>query len=63
MKTCDLQTFPLCAPHWGLPGCHYQHDNMIGMDRDTRRELEVKYVAQMQEMARADGRREFKAAA
>lgn len=59
MKTSDLETFPLCAPHWGLIGCHAQHDLCIEMTRDERRELEAKYVARMQAIARAAGRREF----
>jgi hypothetical protein len=62
-KTSDLLTFPLCAPRFGLMGCHYQHDNLIGMDRETRRELELKYVDRAQQMAREAGRNELKAAA
>lgn len=63
MKTCDLLTFPLCAPHFGLMGCHYQHDNMIEINRETRRELELKYVARAQDMGREAGRRELMKAA
>ena len=55
MKTSDLLTFPLCAPHWSLPGCHYQHDNLVQMTRDERRELEAKYVERMQAIAREAG--------
>lgn len=55
MKTCDSKAFPLCGPHWGLPGCHYQLDNSIDMTRAQRRELEAKYTAEMQERARNDG--------
>lgn len=40
-----------------------QHDLCIDMTRATRRELEARYIAQMQDMARADGRPEFKEAA
>lgn len=63
MKTCDLSAFPLCGPHWGMPGCHFLLDNTIDMTRDQRRELEAKYTAEMQARARADGRLEFKEAA
>lgn len=63
MKTSDLETFPLCAPHWGLIGCHQQHDLCIDMDRDQRRELERQYVARMQDIARAACRAELKEAA
>ena len=61
MKTCDLSTFPLCAPHWGLIGCHQQHDLCIDMSRDERRELEARYIAQTQALARVAG--ELKGAA
>lgn len=63
LKTSDLETFPLCAAHWGLPGCHWQHDNMVDMTRDERRELEAKYVERMQAIARQHGRKELKEAA
>lgn len=63
MKVSDLDTFPLCAPHWGLIGCHQQHDLCIDMDRDQRRELERQYIDRMQTIARESGRREFKEAA
>lgn len=63
LKVCDLQTFPLCAPHWGKPGCHTEHDLCMGMTRDTRRELEARYVKQTQAAAVEAGRCEFKEAA
>jgi len=62
-KRSDLETFPLCATRPGHIGCHMQHDLCLGMDRATRRELEARYIAQMQQMARKDGRPEFKEAA
>jgi hypothetical protein len=62
MKTCDTRTFPLCAPHWGRPGCHQEHDLCFGMTRNDRRELEARYVAQTQAMAQEAGRKELKAA-
>ncbi len=63
MKVCDLQSFPLCAPHWGLIGCHQQFDLLLDMTRDDRREMEVRYVERMQAIARAAGRPEFREAA
>jgi hypothetical protein len=59
MKVCDTRTFPLCGPHWGMPGCHYLFDNCIDMSRDERRELEERYIERMQFIAKADGRPEF----
>lgn len=49
--------------NWGMPGCHFQHDNAIGMTKDTRDELEDKYIAQTQALGREAGRRELKDAA
>jgi hypothetical protein len=40
-------------------GHHYEHDNLIGMDRETRRELESKYIERAHQMAREAGRKEF----
>jgi hypothetical protein len=40
-----------------------QHDLCIDMTRADRRELEATYIAKMQDMARQDGRPEFKEAA
>jgi hypothetical protein len=62
-KACDLQTFPLCAARPGHQGCHILHDQLIDIDRTTRRELEVGYVERMQAIARQHGRHEFKEAA
>jgi hypothetical protein len=62
-KHSDLELFPLCATRPGHMGCHMQHDLCIDMTRATRRELEDKYVKQMQDMAREDGRPEFSEAA
>lgn len=63
MKTSDLETFPLCAPHGFHQGCHVLHDQCVDMDRDERRELEQRYVERMQAIARSVGRPEFKEAA
>lgn len=62
-KRSDLETFPLCATRPGHMGCHMQHDLCIDMTRATRRELEARYIKQMQDMARSDARQEFKDAA
>lgn len=62
-KRSDLETFPLCATRPGHMGCHMQHDLCMGMTRAVRRELEAKYVQRMQDMAREEGRPEFKEAA
>ena len=62
-KRSDLDTFPLCCTRPGHIGCHMQHDLCIDMTRADRRELEAKYIAKMQDMARQDGRPEFKEAA
>lgn len=59
LKTCDLKCFPLCGPHFGLIGCHQQHDLRIDVGRDESREIEAGYVARMERIARAAGRKEF----
>jgi hypothetical protein len=51
LKTADDGVFPLCAPHWGLPGCHFQLDNSIGMNKAERRKTERAYGAKMKELA------------
>lgn len=61
MKAGDEFCFPLCVPHWGMPGCHYLHDLAVEMTKAERDELEDRYVERMQSIARAEGRREFKA--
>lgn len=62
-KRSDLDTFPLCSTRPGHMGCHQMHDLCIDMTKATRRELEEKYVARMQSIAREHGRPEFKEAA
>lgn len=59
LKTCDLKCFPLCAPHFGLIGCHQQHDLRIDVGRDESREIEAAYVQRMQRISKAAGRKEF----
>jgi hypothetical protein len=58
-KTSDLETFPLCCDRVGVVGCHTKHDQLIGMSREGRRRREDSYVAAMQTIARAHGRKEF----
>lgn len=53
IKVCDRNSFPLCFKH------HADLDNSRGMTREDRRELERGYVARMQAIARAAGRKEF----
>ena len=60
MKVCDLLTFPACAPHWGMPGCHWQIDTSFQMTREQRREIELTQVAATQDKARAAGRPEIR---
>ncbi len=55
MKVCDSRTFPLCAPRFGLIGCHQQFDQCIDMDRDMRREMGAQYTERMQAIAQRDG--------
>jgi hypothetical protein len=62
-KRSDLETFPLCTTRPGHMGCHMQHDLCMGMTKATRRELEAQYIDRMQDMAREEGRPEFKEAA
>lgn len=59
LKVCDLRSFPLCGPRYGLIGCHQQFDLCIELTREERNELGEKYVARMQAIARAAGRPEF----
>lgn len=62
-KASDLDCFPLCCTRPGHMGHHYEHDNLIDMTRDQRRELEKRYTAQTQQLARAAGRPELLEAA
>lgn len=59
LKVCDLRSFPLCGPRFGLIGCHQQFDIGIDCARETRRELGRQYVEKMQAIARAANRKEF----
>ena len=59
-KRSDLETFPLCSTRPGHIGCHMQHDLCIYMDKWQRKEIEAGYIKRMQDMARSEGRPEFK---
>lgn len=59
LKVSDLRIWPLCGPRLGLMGCHFQFDNYIERTREECRLLGAQWVEQMQQIARAAGRREF----
>jgi hypothetical protein len=58
-KSSDLDCFPLCATRPGHMGHHAEHDLLIDMTLDERRELEAKYIDETREMARLEGRKEI----
>lgn len=58
-KASDLDCFPLCAPRFGLMGCHAQFDQLVEITLAERRDMEREYTARMHEIARKAGRREF----
>lgn len=51
LKTDDSLTFPLCCTQPMRVGCHDQHDLLIDMTLEQRREAEVLYVDRMQAIA------------
>lgn len=55
LKACDSRTFPLCAPRFGVKGCHQQFDAVAGMGREQKREMAERWVARTQEQAVRDG--------
>lgn len=55
-KASDLETFPLCCVRPSVLGCHFKHDQCIGMTREVRSALELVYVWKMQASAKAEGR-------
>ncbi len=59
LKVCDTRTFPLCAPRFGLLGCHLEFDLGLGLTRDERREQGRVWVERMQALARIAGRPEI----
>ena len=50
LKSSDLTAWPGCAPHDGLPGCHYMVGSTGTYTRDERRTME-KQAAQETQMA------------
>ncbi len=60
LKVCDTRTFPLCAPRFGLLGCHLEFDLGLGLTRDERREQGRVWVERMQALALIAGRPEIK---
>jgi hypothetical protein len=44
IKSSDLATFPLCCTRPGEVGCHYRHDNYVGITRDEAQERETAYI-------------------
>jgi len=62
-KASDLECFPLCCVRPGHMGHHQEHDLLIDMTLEQRREMERQYIERTQALARSAGRREFKEAA
>lgn len=44
IKSDDLLTFPLCCQRVGIPGCHYEHDNYVGMTNEEAKQREINYI-------------------
>jgi hypothetical protein len=55
LKTDDSLCFPLCCTLPMRVGCHDQHDQLIDMTLDERREREAVYVERMQAIAKGHG--------
>lgn len=55
LKADDRYLFPLCTVRPGRVGCHAQHDLLIDMSREERREREERYVQRMHLIAAAHG--------
>lgn len=58
-KASDLDCFPLCCVRGGTIGHHQEHDLLIDMTLEERREREKRYTAQTQQLAREVGRPEI----
>ena len=54
-KASDRDTFPLCCTRPMVPGCHAEHDQLIGMTLAERRAREADYIARMAPIAAAAG--------
>ncbi len=55
MKSSDYNTFPLCAPTLGDPGCHARHDQGGLVSKLNRRQLEAFYIQSARKRAKAAG--------
>lgn len=58
-KASDLDCFPLCCTRPGILGCHAEHDQLVGMTLEERREREVRYTARTRALAIQAGRPEI----
>jgi hypothetical protein len=58
-KASDLDCFPLCCTRPGVLGCHAEHDQLVGMTLDERRDREVLYTARTRALAVQAGRPEL----
>jgi hypothetical protein len=58
-KASDLDCFPLCATRPGHMGHHTEHDLLIEMTLEERREREARYIDQTRALARVEGRPEI----
>lgn len=48
LKAHYMATFPLCCTRPGVLGCHYEHDQCIGMTRAEADRRTVLYIASTQ---------------
>lgn len=55
LKTDDSLCFPLCCTLPMRVGCHDQHDQLIDMTLDQRRERELDYIYRMRSYAEEAG--------
>jgi hypothetical protein len=49
-KADDTDCFPLCCTRPGIRGCHAEHDQLIGITLEERRQRELDYIAAMKAM-------------
>ena len=59
-KADDLLVFALCGPRLGVNGCHIEHDRLMGMTLQERRQRENLYIADQQMEALQVGRPELR---
>lgn len=46
-KADDTDCFPLCCTRPGILGCHAEHDQLVGMTLEERRQRERDYIARV----------------